>query len=455
MLVDVRVDEQVAAARDDRLRVLVVGAGIAGVGIAQLLRQQGLHPVLLERSTSALESGYMLGLMPLINNPLHSLGAWDEYCARSVAMHRYQLRSSRNTIVRTYSLDDALAEFGRYGGIERSELMAAITHRDLAVSPEATVTSLKQDVDGVTVTIDETVGATTARFDLVIASDGLHSRTRDLVLGANEVETLDTGWGGWVVWADPGPADSNMYTETWGRGFFIGSYPVPGRVGIFIGGPRAETAAGPGPFIARLRRRLPHVDSMTSRALDAAEPVQHPYHWHFIDTRASRWATGRVLLLGDAAAGFLPTAGIGATMAMESAAVLAAHLNNASAQEIGSKLRQYERRQRPRVMAAHENSRQLAKLMFQQGRIVCAVRDIAMRFATLKIALGPIIKLHQNAPLCVRDESDHGGHPDNEQPTGGRGVWILPKDVDESRDGEDRSPTAEGSQGQPHQQAEG
>lgn len=58
MLMPLSLDEQIQAARDDRLRVLVVGAGVAGVTLAQSLRGQGLHPVLLERSVSGGDGGY-------------------------------------------------------------------------------------------------------------------------------------------------------------------------------------------------------------------------------------------------------------------------------------------------------------------------------------------------------------------------------------------------------------
>ena len=50
MLEATPIQAQLADARGDPLRVLVVGAGVAGVTLAQLLRRQGLHPVLVERS---------------------------------------------------------------------------------------------------------------------------------------------------------------------------------------------------------------------------------------------------------------------------------------------------------------------------------------------------------------------------------------------------------------------
>ena len=42
-------DTQLTAQADDRLRILVVGAGMAGLTIAQMLRHDGLHPVLIDR----------------------------------------------------------------------------------------------------------------------------------------------------------------------------------------------------------------------------------------------------------------------------------------------------------------------------------------------------------------------------------------------------------------------
>jgi 2-polyprenyl-6-methoxyphenol hydroxylase-like FAD-dependent oxidoreductase len=55
------------------------------------------------------------------------------------------------------------------------------------------------------------------------------------------------------------------------------------------------------------------------------------FYWRLDDCRAPSWRAGRVALLGDSACGFLPTAGIGASMAMESAAVLADELDRTDA----------------------------------------------------------------------------------------------------------------------------
>ena len=44
------------------MRVLIAGAGIAGLSLALRLRQRGLAPIVVERSPRLRDGGYMLGL---------------------------------------------------------------------------------------------------------------------------------------------------------------------------------------------------------------------------------------------------------------------------------------------------------------------------------------------------------------------------------------------------------
>ena len=73
------------------------------------------------------------------------------------------------------------------------------------------------------------------RYDLVVGADGIHSTVRRLVFG--ESPTFDTGWGGWVWWADHGLVPHDTVTEYWGAGRFLGVYPTKHRIGIVACGP--------------------------------------------------------------------------------------------------------------------------------------------------------------------------------------------------------------------------
>ena len=66
--------------------------------------------------------------------------------------------------------------------------------------------------------------------------------------------------------------------------------------------------------------------------------------WRMSDVRARSWVQGRVALVGDAVAAFLPTAGVGASMALESAAVLADELSHTDAVHLPNALDPYYNR---------------------------------------------------------------------------------------------------------------
>lgn len=397
MLETTPIQKQLAGVQDDPLRVLIVGAGVAGVTLAQLLRRRGLHPVLLERAGRDAGSGYMLALMPLVDPVLVALDVRQEYDASSIGLRRYQIHDRNGAPIREYAMDQLLNRFGDYRGISRGELLRVLGSHGGTVTYGAAVTGIEQRPDAVRTTIDDGAMPVDGDFDLVVAADGLHSTTRDLVLDSGNVATYDTGWGGWVTWTDLDEAD-DLGQELWGAGLFIGTYPVKDRLGILVGGPRADTRVGPERFVARARRALGSLDPRLDRVLEEVARGDDAYYWSLTDCRAATWSAGRVVLLGDAAAGFLPTAGIGACMAMESAWMLAGHLDSISPDQVAGAMRDYERAQRPRVEAAQDNSRQLARLLFRRSKPLAAVRDVATRFIPLETVLGPIRKLLQNQP---------------------------------------------------------
>lgn len=399
MFVATPLEEQLAHAQGDRLRVLVVGAGVAGLTLAQALRAGGLHPVLLERADDHADSGYMLALMPLAEPALRLAGAREAYRARSVRFHRYVLHGRHGQRLRGYAIDSLLSRYGEYRGIARGELMQALAEGGAAVSYASTLQSLRQTPEAAHAVLRKGDAMLEGAFDAVVLADGLHSASRGLLLPAEQVSTFDCGWGGWVAWMDSDAAHAERGDEIWGSDFFVGVYPVLGRAGVFVGGHRDDTRAGPQAFAAHIRRQLRHADDWLLRALDAvAESQATPYYWPLTDCRSATWAVDRAVLLGDAAAGFVPTAGIGAGMAMESAGVLARRLLATDAAGVAAALRDYERAQRPRVEAAQDNSRALTKLMCRRSPALAAVRDVVARFVTLKAVLGPIRKLLDSAP---------------------------------------------------------
>lgn len=365
-----------------RLRILIVGGGIAGMTLAALLRRRGDHPVVVEKNPIPNEGGYMLGLLPLGGRVLNGLGLHDAYLRESCPVRRYDFHDRHGHRVKRYSLERIVERFGAYQGIERAGLLRIL---ESAVDGETihrgvSVAELIEGADGVTATFGD---GSSQKFDLVVGADGMHSDIRRRIFGKEQAQEFDTGWAGWVAWAPPLEPGDSTYRELWSDGWGVGLYPVRGRLGIFLAGRAGELEkTEPDRYAAEIRARLPEGPFRT--VLDRVDWPERPFLWRMEDRRSTAWHSERIVLLGDAAAGFLPTAGVGASMAMDSAAALADELSRAQADRMGYALALFERRQRGRVEAAQKNSRDLARFMFVNSRTACMLRDQAMRFYSLE-----------------------------------------------------------------------
>lgn len=431
MIIAATVNEQLKHVDSDEPRILIVGAGIAGITLAQLLRGRGMHPTLIDRSADSgrmigdNRAGYMLALMPMVDPIIEELECREAYLEASVGIDRYIAHAHTGKILRRDHLGDLLADFGDYRGISRSALLDVLTGSDCPIAFGTTVTGLSDDGATVTLAREGQGGQQKGHgpeqvleFDAVVIADGMNSHTRRLVtreLAAiatsdsdgtavagsgtpSPVSTVDTTWGGWVCWAEADD-DQGAVDEIWGDGFFLGMYPVKGAVGVFLGCPDTRQPLGPRRFAAEVRSRLTMLTPRIDACLTAVEEAEAPFFWPLRDSRAHRWRHGRAALLGDAAAGFLPTAGIGAGMAMESAGVLADELSAlATGTSAAAALERFEARQRPRVEAAHDNSRSLARMMFDRSRLFAFARDQAFRFISIRSALKPILQLLESPP---------------------------------------------------------
>ncbi|AMT93651.1 hypothetical protein A2T55_07570 [Brevibacterium linens] len=449
MITAATVDDQLTDVGPEEPRILIVGAGIAGVTLAQLLRSRGMHPVLIDRSADSgrmigdNRAGYMLALMPMVDPIIDELDCREAYLAASVGIDRYVAHAHTGRVIRRDNLGDLLAEFGDYRGISRAALLEVLTGDDCPIAFGTTVTGLSDGVGMVTLVQgsqaehhdggqnqNQSIGRdreTEFEFDSVVIADGMNSHTRRLMTDKtattgtdkpattdpgrpSPVSSVDTTWGGWVCWAEADD-DQSAVDEIWGDGFFLGMYPVEGAVGVFLGCPDTRQPLGPRRFAGEVRSRLTELTPRIDACLTAVAEAESPFFWPLRDSRARRWSHGRTVLLGDAAAGFLPTAGIGAGMAMESAGVLADELSalgdrpstassadSSAASGTVTALERFEARQRPRVEAAHDNSRSLAGMMFDRSRFFAFVRDQAFRVISIRSALKPILQLLETPP---------------------------------------------------------
>jgi 2-polyprenyl-6-methoxyphenol hydroxylase-like FAD-dependent oxidoreductase len=100
-------------------------------------------------------------------------------------------------------------------------------------------------------------------------------------------------------------------------------------------------------------------------------------------------------LCGDAGTAFLPTAGVGASAALRSAAALADELSRADARLVPLALDHYLDRTTKPIRANQRDSRRLARAMFLRSNALCRGRDVATRHMPARSMIGSILTAMQ------------------------------------------------------------
>jgi len=344
-------------------RVLIAGAGVGGLTAALALLRLGTDVEVYEQAHELREVGAGVQLAANGTRVLYALGVGDELKALSCEAQGKEIRLwSTGETWKLFDLGPKSIE--RYGfpyfTVYRPDLLEVLARAVRTLKPDAIhlgarCAGFAQDDDSVTLKLES--GAT-ARGDVLVGADGVHSRVRQGLFGADRAEfTGNMAWRGVAPMERLPSHMARRVGSNWiGPGGHIVHYPLRGgTVMNFVGVlERADwrveswSARGTADELARDFGGW-HADIQAFiRAIDA------PYKWALmVRAPLERWSVGRVTLLGDAAHSMLPFLAQGAVMAIEDGLVLARCLEQFGVDE---GLQRYETARRARTLRAVEGS---------------------------------------------------------------------------------------------------
>ena len=242
------------------------------------------------------------------------------------------------------------------------------------------VAECRQDADGVDVTF---ASDRTERYDLVFFADGVRSSSRELVFGG-EAETRELG-----LYNAYGVLPRDDSDDSWWRWFNAPGARVvglrPDNVGTtrfslsWLSEAQGYESADPADVVGALIETFRDAGWQTPRILNALESGAELYVDYLTQIRAPRWSHGRVALIGDAAWCATPLSGMGTTLAITGAYVLAGEL--ATSPDHHHAFAAYDRLMRPFVEQVQDLPPGTPGAAHPKSRVAIALLNSVLRVA--------------------------------------------------------------------------
>ena len=314
------------------LKIGIAGGGVGGLAAAIALKAQGHQVTVFEQAKGFSRVGADINLTPNVVRAIDGLGA-GEAIRRTGARPTFRISRDWDTGAETSRLGMGDIAEQQYGApqitIHRADILAALAEQFPLEQIQfgKRIQTLSQGDDGVTLAFED---GSSARFDVVVGADGIHSRVRTALFGEEhprftgvvsfrsvvptervqhvpEIEAFTKWWG-------PNPQsqivtfplnqgrDTFIFATTGQDSWHEESWTSPGDVN--------ELRSFYRDYHPDARALLDACESVLKSALYEREPLP-------------QWSVGLVSLLGDACHPMLPFMSQGAGMAIEDGVVVA------------------------------------------------------------------------------------------------------------------------------------
>ena len=370
-------------------KAVVVGGGVAGPAVAQLLTQIGWEaPVFEARSAPDSYEGLFLNVAANGRRVLATLGVEERLLSDAHPAPSMVMWSGR----------------GKQLGVVPNGPAGRPDAGGIVVRRGWLHEVVRQGAEGAGVTIHhgrrlasvaERSGLAVATFadghveegDIVIGADGIGSAVRTYV--APEVTPEFTGLlgtGGFATVPGLAPTTGQQHFVFGARSFFGYLVRTDGTAYWFANltadrpPPQDQPAASSAEWLARLRDLHRDDPDPVPQILAHTDTAVHGYPVFRLPTLPT-WSRGRVVVAGDAAHATSPSAGQGASLALEDAVVLATHLRDHSTSDAAFSAYEHARRDRAEAVVAY------AAAIDKQKRVTTSRVGIAIRDAMLPLFL--------------------------------------------------------------------
>ena len=386
--------------------VIIVGSGPVGAMAANLLGQQGVRTLVIERETAPHGQSRAISVDDEAQRIFQSAGLRGELAPGFLPCRRLQYLNDDLLSLAEVDFTKVDMPFGHFvGAFFQQPRMEAVLRKGMDRFPHASlwsgheVESFVQDEDGVTARVRKcaTEHAVTVRARYLLACDGAHSAIRRrLGLKLQGTTALEHSLAITVTTASPEPEFTAYLCGPSRRGFITRTAKDEMRIDIILAPDQDLEAARRPEFVRSLIAH--YIDPSTVKVRSA-----NVYSYH--SRLAEKWRVGRAFLLGDAAHLMPPFLGQGLCAGLRDAANLSWKLGLVlGGAADASLLDTYEQERRAHVSEVIRSSDAMGRVMMMGGQVVARARNALIQVLYRLPFTGDFIRQYKVKPAMRLEE---------------------------------------------------
>jgi 2-polyprenyl-6-methoxyphenol hydroxylase-like FAD-dependent oxidoreductase len=364
-------------------KIVIIGAGIAGLTAAIAMARKGLDAEVYEQAPELKEVGAGVGLWGNAFRALRAIGLADEVVRLAGGPAGSGVKRPDGTWLLYQPHEVVQKRWGAgFASVHRAELHRLLADQvdPSAIHLDARCTGISDAGDGVRARFAD---GREVEADVLVGADGAHSVVRTALLGPSPIRYRGYTTAGALTPAGsvPVPRDGS---ETWGRGIRFGVAPTSGERVVWYAVWKAP-AGEAGVSTEHLLRLFGRWHEPVRAVIEATPPDTMVRKDVYDRLPGRRWTRGHVALIGDAIHLMTPDLGQGACQAMVDAVTLADCL--AQGGSLDAALVSYQRQRWRNAAFTTVLARTFGNMGQLDRHLTCGARDALVRAMPLSVQL--------------------------------------------------------------------
>lgn len=358
------------------MKVLIVGGGVAGLSLAGFFEKLGIEYRVVEKQLDQSHHGYAIGLWSNARKILEKLDLANNLDNEGTIVQFLNIRNGKGKLLKKINLAYFSITYGGYLLIKRASLISWLLSKvpENKISYGVTLKEIEQNKDFVTVIFSN---GDREQYDLVVGADGVSSQVRQMIFSEKEYRKY-INWRVWYAWID----NKNIEKHTITQYIEPKEYTITFNVGdkslaCFVTHINHEIWDIEDGRIERLKELFKEESVLIPSVLNAQKSGEI-LPTDLCEIKMNTFFKGRVVLMGDAAHGFEPFAGIGSSMALEDAYILASELFKNK--DLNLAFRFYQNKRKKRVEKARNLTSRMQAWGTVQSKLLRNVINIFMPY---------------------------------------------------------------------------